>query len=123
MLAPVPLGDVVDRVTILRLKVARLDGIGRVRARDHLAALETTWREAGLPALDTLDETAGLIEINTRLWEVEDALRQHEAREDFGAAFVALARSVYQLNDRRAALKAAVDARLGSAWHDPKSHP
>ncbi len=56
-----------------------------------------------------------LAEVNGQLWEVEDALRWCERDADFGPRFVALARSVYVLNDRRAALKRGSTAvRLGA---------
>jgi hypothetical protein len=52
--------------------------------------------------------------VNRRLWDVEDRLREHEARGDFGATFVELARSVYRLNDARAAAKKSINERSGS---------
>ena len=60
--------------------------------------------------------------MNLALWEVEDALREREARGDFCAAFVADARSVYRLNDRRAAVKRAISEALGSRWVEEKSY-
>jgi hypothetical protein len=53
---------------------------------------------------------------------VEDSLRLHEKRGDFGAEFVRLARSVYVTNDRRAALKAEINAILGSDIAEQKSY-
>ncbi len=53
---------------------------------------------------------------------VEDRLREHEARGDFGGAFVELARSVYALNDRRAELKRAISIELGSELVEVKSY-
>ena len=120
---PSPLGDVVDRLTILRLKRehARDDDV-RARVVALLEALGSAWREAALPPWDELPETAPLAAVNAALWAVEDALRDHEARGDFGAEFVERARSVYRWNDRRAALKAEIDRRLGSSLHEPKLH-
>lgn len=61
--------------------------------------------------------------MNGRLWAVEDRLRAAEAAQEFGAAFVADARSVYRENDRRAALKRAVSRNHGSVIIEEKSHP
>jgi hypothetical protein len=120
---PSPLGDVVDRLTILRLKREHAtDDDVRARVDALLVALGSAWREADLPRWDELPETRSLSEVNALLWAVEDALREHEARGDFGETFVERARSVYRWNDRRAALKAAIDRRLGSALHEPKLH-
>lgn len=119
---PTPLGEVVDRWVILEIKIARLSNEERREAAARLRdVLARAWHEAGLPEPGGLPEHAELVEVNGALWEVEDDLRAHEARGDFGADFVSRARSVYRLNDRRAALKAAVDRRLGSALSEPKS--
>jgi len=118
---PSPLGEVVDRLTILGLKVERAaDEEVRARATDLHTALAAAWTAAGLPHWETLPEHPALVEVNSALWTTEDALRRHERRGDFGAEFVGHARAVYGLNDRRAALKAAIDRRLGSAFHEPK---
>ena len=61
--------------------------------------------------------------MNAALWDVEDALRLHEARGEFGPEFVARARSVYTINDRRAALKRAINLRLGSELVEEKVLP
>jgi hypothetical protein len=120
---PVSPGELDDRLTILEVKVARMRDPGRrAAAGELLAALSRAWAEAGLPDRATLPEDALLREVNGALWDVEDALRERERRADFGAGFVAEARSVYALNDRRAALKAAVDVRLGARGTEPKEH-
>ena len=61
--------------------------------------------------------------MNTTLWEVEERLRARDAAGDFGADFVADARSVYRHNDERAALKRALNERLGSEFVEQKSYP
>lgn len=120
---PVPLSEVVDRLTILELKLARIaDPPRREVARRWRDALLARWSAAGLPAPVTLPEHGPLAEVNAALWDVEDRLRRREAAGDFGASFVADARDVYRLNDRRAALKAALDARLGSELADVKAY-
>ncbi len=111
------LGDVLDRITILRIKAWKVHGETRERLLGELEELIERWEEAGhgsLPEEDDLEAVNGL------LWEVEDSLRRHEAKEDFGEDFVQLARSVYKLNDRRAALKRAVSEKLGSALIEEK---
>lgn len=117
---PFSYGDVVDRVTILELKAQRLaDPARRANVERELALLRARWATAGLP---TPPETAALREVNTALWEVEDALRRLEAAGDFGPAFVELARRVYHLNDQRAALKRAVNLGLGSGLVEEKQY-
>jgi hypothetical protein len=60
--------------------------------------------------------------VNETLWRIEDDLRRCERAEDFGPAFVELARSVYQTNDRRAALKRQINALLGSEIVEEKGY-
>lgn len=121
VLAPVSIGDLLDRITILEVKSRFAEGPALAHVQAELGALGATWSAAGLPA-DVPERTA-LAEVNAALWDVEDQLRQHEARGDFGAAFVALARRVYHLNDRRAALKRAVNLGLGSELVEEKVLP
>lgn len=121
---PSALGDVLDRVTILEIKRARVgDPYRRSNVERELDALRTAWAAAGLPDPAAIPEYAALAEVNLALWEVEDRLRAFEAASEFGPAFVADARAVYRTNDRRAALKRAVNARLGSALVEEKVHP
>jgi hypothetical protein len=60
--------------------------------------------------------------VNEALWDIEDEIRDQERKSDFGADFVRLARAVYHTNDRRAALKREINARLGSALVEEKSY-
>lgn len=120
MEVPLPLGDVLDRITILRIKGRKMrDERALAHVRRELEMLERRWSEAGFHAPE---EEAALEQVNEALWEVEDALRRHEAAADFGAEFVALARSVYHHNDRRAAIKRVVNEKLGSRFVEQKEY-
>ena len=114
-------GELCDRIAILVIKTQRIRDPGaRDRAARLLGELEASWRDAGLPPGPSLPEWGRLLAVNGALWDVEDELRAHEARGDFGAAFVERARSVYALNDERARLKASVDASAGDDRTEPK---
>ena len=63
-----------------------------------------------------------LQQVNGELWEVEEAIRACDRRGDFGGSFVELARRVYRLNDRRAALKRAINLASGSDLVEEKSY-
>ena len=120
---PCSLGELIDKITILRIKAERIadaDKLGNVRR--ELALLEALAKEEGLvgAALESLvDELAAA---NTRLWDVEDAVRVCERDKDFGPRFVALARSIYAINDERAALKRALNRLFSSALVEEKSY-
>ena len=113
---PVPVADLLDRITILRIKTARVQGEALGHVQRELALLDARWKFGEVP------EAARLEAVNGELWNVEDALRHHESRGDFGDEFVELARTVYRLNDERARLKRAVNERLASGLVEVKAY-
>jgi len=121
--APCSLGELMDKITILRIKVERVGEPEKLRnVRRELELLERLAHEDGVsgPPIDTL--TDQLAEVNARLWSIEDAIRACEREGDFGPRFVALARSVYCENDTRAAIKRAINTLAGSAVVEEKSY-
>lgn len=120
---PISPGELLDKLTILRIKAERLaDAEKLANVRRELALLEASWRLEAGAELDLSDEERALTRVNGALWEIEDALREHEAAQRFDAEFIALARSVYQRNDERAAIKRRVNLKLGSALIEEKSY-
>ena len=120
---PCSIGELIDKITILRIKAERIADPAKLdNVRRELALLEALQREEGLAgaALEALADD--LAAVNARLWDVEEALRICERDGDFGPRFVALARSVYATNDQRAALKRAVNSLFGSALVEEKSY-
>lgn len=119
---PVSWGELLDKITILELKVERLPGeTARANAARELELL----REAARPAL-VQDATEALMvqlkKLNATLWEVEDRIRDHERSGRFDADFIALARAVYRHNDERGALKREINLALGSELIEEKSY-
>lgn len=120
---PAAAGEVLDKLSILRIKLARIeDPAKQANVARELAALTTVWARALPDPAPVADLADALLAVNQRLWDIEDALRAHEAVARFDAEFVALARSVYRLNDQRAALKRDVNLRLGSVLIEEKSY-
>jgi len=118
-----PLGDIVDKITILRIKRIKLlkdDAISNVEK--ELAALLVAWKDAGLPEPESLDCYEPLASVNSKLWIIEDDLRLLEKRGLFGEEFISKARKVYKLNDLRSNLKRRINTRLGSRLTEEKSH-
>ena len=120
---PVSPGELLDKITILRIKSARMqDAAKLVNVRHELQLLEQTWR-AVLPAgIDLRGEEQALEAVNAKLWDVEDLLRDQEAEQRFDAKFIELARAVYFTNDERAAIKKRINVKLGSALVEEKSY-
>jgi post-segregation antitoxin (ccd killing protein) len=120
---PVSPGELVDKITILEIKAARIRDSAKRRHVDHELSLLAGARDAQLSAAPELAVlTAELKAVNERLWEIEDAIRDCERRQDFGPAFVALARAVYQNNDRRSDLKRRINALTGSDLVEEKEY-
>jgi hypothetical protein len=121
LLAPISAGELIDKITILRIKSERIAADKRGNVRHELDLLESlATRE--LAGIDLDDLTAELTAINAGLWDIEDGKRDCERRGDFGPAFVALARSVYIENDRRAAVKRRINDAAGSDIVEEKSY-
>ncbi len=121
---PVSVGELIDKLTILAIKDARIeDAAKRVNVRTELEALEAVALAAGLRDLAGLAELeAQLRQVNGDLWTIEDRIRDCERQGDFGPAFVDLARAVYVTNDRRAALKRQINVLSGSELVEEKSY-
>jgi hypothetical protein len=103
---PGAVGELIDKITILEIKERHIGEAAKLEnVRRELTLLRKLKSECGLGGARLAELQAELKSMNGVLWNIENALRGHEAREDFGAAFVALARQVYRSNDRRAALK------------------
>jgi hypothetical protein len=122
VLAPISVGELIDKITILRIKADKIrDGAARRNIGYELERLVQI--RAGLAlAADLGEMEEQLLDVNLRLWNVEDDLRDLERLGDFGARFVALARSVYTLNDHRSALKRRINAVTSSSIVEEKSY-
>lgn len=120
--APISVGELFDKITILRIKAARLSAAGQLEnVRRELAELEAV--AAAVPGSDELDALVARLQgVNDGLWEVEDGKRAHEREGRFDDTFIELARRVYKENDQRAALKREINRLTGSALVEEKSH-
>jgi Family of unknown function (DUF6165) len=120
---PIATGELIDKITILEIKVARFTDVAkRANVLDELTSL-CQRRDAALsldPVLEAL--AARLKAINERIWDLEDEIRECERRQDFGPAFVSLARGIYRTNDERAAIKREINVASGSRLIEEKSY-
>lgn len=120
---PVSVGTLIDRIAILELKLARMEGAQALAGIRREHAVLIARRDAALtpsPALDAL--TREIEGVNRLLWDTEETVRALARRGDFGAGFVAAARVIYRTNDERARIKARIDALTGSAFAERKSY-
>jgi len=123
LMIPLGAGEVLDRLTILQLKgVAARTAEQRSTIQLEQEILVTEWQRHMGNAPELSPEWGDLLEINTRLWQLEDAVRNAELDGCFGQDFIAAARSIYQTNDKRAHIKRMVNTRAGSSICDFKFH-
>ena len=103
ILVPISPGELLDKITILRIKSARMTDETKLRnVRVELEALEQTWRESGAAIPAVAADEAALQKVNEELWDIEDRIRDKERAGEFDALFIELARAVYVTNDERA---------------------
>src|SRR2546423_4432534 len=122
-LTPLSFGEVADRVSILQIKYERIrEPEKRVNVEARLAQLGPALFQHASHTPGFAELFAQLKAINERLWDMEDELRRHESRKDFGPEFIQLARSVYLTNDERMRIKRALDELFGSSIVEEKSY-
>lgn len=123
ILVPVSAGELVDKLTILRIKAERIvDPHKLANVERETVALEAVAARVLPPSPRLQALEAELSGINADLWQIEDDIRAMESRQDFGPGFIALARSLYILNDRRSAVRRKINMLLGSSLTDEKSY-
>lgn len=122
-MVPISPGELLDKITILRIKSARLKDQSKLaNVRYELTLLEQTWRRALPNDPAVAADEAELQQVNAQLWDIEDRIREHEAQQQFDAQFVELARAVYMRNDERAAIKHRINRKLNSSIVEEKSY-
>jgi hypothetical protein len=123
--APISLGELIDKITILEIKAVNITDSEKLRNVTHEldvlnAKVDQLLDETGKAKLAPLK--ASLKDINQSLWVIEDDIRDCERAKDFGPKFIELARSVYFTNDKRAAVKKDINLAFGSELVEEKSY-
>ncbi len=120
---PVSYGELIDKMTILEIKLQEIkDDAKLANVRTELELLDATWNNHEASKTDITDEKNRLRSVNKRLWDIEDDIRIKEKAKEFDARFIELARSVYVVNDQRAAIKREINEKLGSTLVEEKSY-
>ena len=122
LMIPVSAGELVDKITILRVKLQRIEAAKRANVEKELQLLEAVAARELADTPEIRACTDELFTVNAALWDVEEAKRDCERRQDFGPAFIRLARAVYVENDRRAAIKRRINTAAGSDLVEEKSY-
>jgi len=116
-------GELLDKLTILQIKSDRISDAGKLANIRHELDVLSASRAQHIPDDGEIPRlTSELRAVNEALWDIEDDIRHCEAAGDFGERFIALARSVYKTNDKRAALKKAINQALDATIVEEKSY-
>jgi hypothetical protein len=120
---PVSPGELLDKITILRIKSNRMSDAQKLaNVRIELKVLEQTWSGSPYAQADVAADVNALLQVNQRLWVIEDDIRDKERTQQFDAEFIRLARAVYVENDERADIKRRINLKLGSSIVEEKSY-
>ena len=119
---PVSLGELVDKVSILHIKKKNIKDNEKLKlVREELDLLEKTLK-ANINKESIKEYLNLLIEINSKLWVIEDDIRDCERNQIFDQKFIDLARSVYFTNDKRSKVKLEINNKFGSKIVEVKSY-
>ena len=120
ILAPVSLGELIDKITILEIKQIHMTGIKLKNIDKELKLLKKILQDENLEI--DIDLINNLKEVNNNLWEIEDNIRIKESNQKFDKEFIQLARSVYKENDKRASIKKEINQKYNSELVEEKSY-
>ena len=119
---PISLGELVDKISILMIKKKNIsDSIKLQHVNKELEFLQQTLKN--YISEDEINEfLLKLVNINSKLWVIEDDIRECERKKLFDQSFIDLARSVYFTNDERAKVKNEINKNFGSELVEVKSY-
>lgn len=113
-------GEIIDKLTIIQIKLER------IKDRTKLENLRREYEELSSVSASILSNSdplyVSLYEVNCKLWDIEDNIRDLERKKDFGDDFVATARSVYLMNDKRSEIKREINLKTSSGFIEEKSY-
>ena len=116
-------GELIDKITILEIKFERISAPKKLENVKHeLRVLRQEYATSVTATEELQDLTSRLKKANEALWEIEDDIRDCERGQNFGTKFIELARSVYKVNDQRAAVKRQINELLNSDIFEEKSY-
>ena len=119
---PVSVGELVDKITILKIKLTQIkDKDKLVNVQNEHNAL-TSLIEYVRIQKDVLNHQQQLMEVNLRLWFLEEDIRHYEKIQHFTGDFIEVARKIYKTNDERSRIKKEINVLCNSELVEEKSH-
>jgi Family of unknown function (DUF6165) len=116
-------GELLDKITILVIKLEKMSDPAKLsNVRKEYDMLMDVYRNEIIESHDLIVLKDRLKQLNQRIWDTEDEIRDFEKRKDFGERFVELARTAYLTNDRRSSTKREINDLLKSTLVEEKSY-
>ena len=119
---PVSLGELVDKISILHIKSLNIKDSEKLKLVKEELSLLNKILDDHINKNDIQQHLDSLININSKLWVIEDDIRDCERNKIFDQKFIDLARSVYFTNDKRSAVKLEINKKFGSKIIEVKSY-
>ena len=119
---PISLGELIDKISILKIKQKKINDKKKCSfIKEELSLLQTTLLNSAVDKKISvyLDK---LTEVNSKLWRIEDDIRDCERNKKFDQKFIDLARAVYKNNDKRSEIKLEINNHFGSTLVEVKSY-
>jgi len=121
--AEISAGELVDKITILKIKKEKIANKEKlVEIKKELDSLTNTFNKSIKKNINLETLTKELENVNLKLWDIEDKIRESEKKQGFGKEFIELARNVYKFNDERAKIKLKINEALNSNIKEVKSY-
>ena len=116
----VSIGEIVDKLSILDIKMKNIEDVDKLKniEKEFNYLNDIVFKKLKIEEVDY----QRLVSINTKLWIIEDDIREKERRKEFDDIFIELARSVYFTNDERSVIKKNINLKYGSDFTEEKSY-
>ena len=119
-------GEIIDKYTILEIKLSEIKDKNKLKNVQNEYDTLTPDVESIYASVSDKDHLKklhnNLLEVNKKLWKIEDDIRECERTNDFSQTFIDLARSVYYVNDDRSDVKKEINVFTGSDLVEEKSY-
>ena len=119
---PISLGELIDKISILKIKKKNITDQKKLTfINEELSLLESILLGSvkDKKVNEYLDK---LIELNSKLWKIEDDIRDCERNKKFDQKFIDLSRAVYVTNDKRSQIKLEINIHFSSTLVEVKSY-
>jgi len=119
---PVSVGELIDKLSILQVKKSKVKNSDKLKFIEKEYDLLLSMSYEYFNNVDIISTYKELVDVNTKLWEVEDELRVIENTKVFDNNFIELARAVYYTNDERFRLKDKINNLTNSEIKEQKDY-